>query len=840
MVHAKGSGNAFFGRTLDLSSVEAKLALGARLVTITGPAGIGKTRFARELASSVARGAFASRDVVIVELALARTATDVALAVADALRAPVPAGGDPVVHVGRVLAGRPSQVLFLDELEHLAALVPDTVGVWLDASPVVFVVTSRIRLGLGAEVIHDLPPLGLPERRKRPRGLDVPVAADAGAARDLFVNRAHAAGAGDAVERAPPELVSDIVRRLEGVPLAIELAAGRLRVLSLEELGARLGRSLAVLGGGAGRHATLADALEASWALLTEPERAALAQASVFQGSFDVVAAEAVLDLGPDGGEVLDAIEGLVDKSMLQRRVDEDGNVRLALLESVRAFVAERLEQYGGGRAARRRHAEHHADRGAAIVDALIGAHSPAVASTLRRRLIGDWPNLVAAVREALAATDVDARAAGVALGAALALHEVSRALGSRAADAEALLDAVAFARRAPALPDTHTRGMAVALVRAADALRPRAETEAAIGACDEAIAIAERLDDPELGAAALAARGDARGDASAVDDPRAGQADLERAIATLEELERGPLRPTRRRVLGRTHLRLARYHHRIGEPEVALEHARAAAAAAESIKDAREEAEAQIFIAAACCEMGDAARVRAACSRARALSEGTAEGSVPAFVDYVLGVIKQEEGDLEEAADLYVHAADRDRQLGNVLQEAASRLHLARLELERGRADEAARILPSVIAALEQVGYGFARALAFAALAVARAALGDADGARQALASAGAYSHPTIDACVRIDRRDRRSRGTGCSGAPGARADGDRGEERRHPDDAPARARGLERRANRPGRRARGFLVRRRRRAPRRSLEATERRRAPRRARGSPPRRAG
>ncbi len=745
MGRSKRTGNAFFGRTLDLSTVEAKLVAGARLVTITGPPGIGKTRFARELSSSLARGAFATRDVEIVELAPARTAADVALAVADALGAP--AVGDPVVHVARVLAARPGQVLFLDELEHLVALASDTIGVWLDASPVVFVVTSRILLGLGAELIHDLPPLALPERRARPRGRDAPVAADAGAARDLFVDRARAAGAGDAVERAPPDLVSEIVRRLEGVPLAIELAAGRLRVLSLEELGARLGRSLAVLGGGAGRHATLAEAIEASWTLLTEPERAALAQASVFEGSFDVVAAEAVLDLGRHGGQVLDAIEGLVDKSMLQRRVDEDGGVRLALLESVRAFVAEHLEQYGGGSAARRRHAEHHARRGAAIVDALAGAITPGEASTLRRRLIGDRQNLVAAVREALATPEVGPDEARIAVGAATALYEASRALGRRVAEAESLLDAVALARRARSIPDDVNRSMAGALVRAADALRLRGHNGPAIVACDEAMVIAVELVVSEVGDAALSARGDAR----APHDHLSAQADLERAIATFEELERGPHRPARRRLLARSHLRLARLHHRGGAPEMAIEHARAAADAAESIKDAREEAEAHCFLAAACAEIGDIAQVRASCARACSLTEGTGDGSVPAFVDYALGSAKQEEGDLEEAADLYVRGADRHWQLGNLRAAALPRLHLARLEIERGRAEEALRILPGVIATFEQTGYDFARALAFAALAVARARLGDVDGARRALVCAGSQANPTIDACVRI-----------------------------------------------------------------------------------------
>ena len=269
--------DAFVGRAAALAALAA--ALDAGPVTVLGPAGVGKTRLVQRFAAD--RRVDYPGGVWFCALSSARTLQDIAAPPAGALSLRL-TRGDPLERLGHALAGRGRALVVLDNFEHLLEHAPATVGAWRDAAPEArFVITSREPLGLEGERRLRLDPLDPAE----------------GAA--LFAARAGGEpGAAD---------VAALVSLLDGLPLAIELAARRAALLSpteiLEGLAARGDRALLLRQGRSrsGRHGTLEAAIGWSWALLDRWERAALAQCAVFRGGFTARAAEAVVDLGASG-----------------------------------------------------------------------------------------------------------------------------------------------------------------------------------------------------------------------------------------------------------------------------------------------------------------------------------------------------------------------------------------------------------------------------------------------------------------------------------------------------------------------------------------------------------
>ncbi|WP_405988574.1 ATP-binding protein [Streptomyces sp. NBC_00986] len=382
--------NPLLGRDEDIAAVERLLRV-SRAVTVVGPGGLGKTR----LAHAVSRRA-EQRVVYFVPLAGVTEDADVAAEVASALGAGAlngPASADPVSGILGVLGSGPA-LLVLDNCEQIIRGAADLVQALVSSSKDLRVLaTSRSPLGLTSEAVYALPELGL--------GVSV----------ELFTQRARAARSG--VE-LPPDAVAELCRHLDGLPLAVELAAARVRVLSVPDIARRLGDRFALLRGGARdvpeRHRTLHAVVEWSWNLLAEDARAALRTLSVFPGGFSGEAAEQVL-----GDDALLLLEQLADQSLLTV-ADTPVGVRFRMLETVREFSAARRTEAGEDEAAvdqflvwaREFGVEHH--------DVLFGSDSQAAWERIR----AEQDNLVAALRYALARADGPATAAVTAVLASL------------------------------------------------------------------------------------------------------------------------------------------------------------------------------------------------------------------------------------------------------------------------------------------------------------------------------------------------------------------------------------------------------------------------------------
>ncbi len=338
------------GRERDVEMVERLLQAEERLVTLVGAAGVGKTRLALHVAARRRDGG-----VPLLRVALQRAAAaeDAAVRVAAAAgvtltsHAAMPA----IDQVGRALAEWGPLLLVIDDFDHLVPAAEETVGRWLELAPDLrCLVTSRQALGVAGELRYEVLPLA---------------AEDALA---LFVERVRATSPGFELNEASAPVAREIVARLDHLPLAIELAAARAVVLAPQEILGRLDRRLELLSVGSAqrigaRHSTLREALDWSWSLLGEPERSALAALSVFEGGFSVPSAVAVL--GGDEAQALDLLTALRERSLVAAaREALEGEARLDLLESVRQFAAEQLEQRGERATALARHAAHFLEAG--------------------------------------------------------------------------------------------------------------------------------------------------------------------------------------------------------------------------------------------------------------------------------------------------------------------------------------------------------------------------------------------------------------------------------------------------------------------------------------------
>ncbi len=347
----------FVGRDSELEAVSRMLAHAqTRLVTLTGPPGIGKTRLAVACASAHAERS--GRAPVFVDLAPVRDPALVMVELAQAVDVEPRGGTDLTGHLAAVLSHE-ERLVVLDNCEHLLAAAPD-VGRVLAACPRLRVLaTSRERLRLSAEQEFPVPPLAMPA------STDVAdlscLAANPSVA--LLLDRARRTNPGFDLTPANALLLARACVRLEGLPLAIELAAARLKVLTPGELVFRLASRMEVLASGTRdvptRQRALRSAIAWSYDLLDSAERALFRRLSVFAGGWTLADVGSVCTV--NGDDTLTMVESLLDKSLIRRLPGDEETAEFSMLESLREYAAEQLAASAEVEETRARHAEHYA-----------------------------------------------------------------------------------------------------------------------------------------------------------------------------------------------------------------------------------------------------------------------------------------------------------------------------------------------------------------------------------------------------------------------------------------------------------------------------------------------
>jgi predicted ATPase/class 3 adenylate cyclase len=343
----------FIGRAKEKAEIH-KLLSKERLVTLTGPGGSGKTRLALQAAAELSE--HFKDGVFFVALASVAEASLVAATIAQALDLQEASGRSSLERITDYLQ-RKSMLLLLDNFEQVISAAPQVAGL-LEACPEIkILITSREGLRIRGESEVQVLPLALPDLKRLPT-LE---ALSNVAAIELFIQRAQAVKPDFRITPDTALAVAEICVRLDGLPLAIELAAARIKLLAPRALLARLEHRLEFLTGGGrdvpARQQTLRNAIAWSFDLLDEDEQQLFRRLAVFAGGCTLEAVEAVAPENPARGSTLDRLESLLDKSLLQPVEGLHGEPRFTMLETLREFGLEQLEASGEQEAVRRRHA---------------------------------------------------------------------------------------------------------------------------------------------------------------------------------------------------------------------------------------------------------------------------------------------------------------------------------------------------------------------------------------------------------------------------------------------------------------------------------------------------
>jgi predicted ATPase/class 3 adenylate cyclase len=428
---------SFVGRQDELASITNAVDA-SRLVTLTGTGGVGKTRLAVQSAANLITGF--PDGVWLCELAAAVDRESMLQVVAAALDFSPAPGADLETGIARFVGAR-RMLVVLDNCEHLLDPAAALAKAIMERCPNAGILaTSREPLEVRGERVIRLRSLSVPHT-----GATLEQLADFDATR-LFLDRAEATGADLILGPADGPSIAEICRRLDGIPLAIELAAARVIALAPAEIAAHLDERFRLLTGGrraaVERHHTLRATIDWSYTLLSEREQTVFNHLGVFPASFDAAAAQAVAGAGEvEPWDVLDALTSLVAKSMLNADRRGAGPTRYQMLESLRHYARERLDATGIADATRRGHARHYA---AAVAEISAGLRGPDEGAW-RRRVDADQENFRAAVTWALdSALEDDGDLAMVILGELVA----SRFAGTNNAFAGIDEQAVERARR--------------------------------------------------------------------------------------------------------------------------------------------------------------------------------------------------------------------------------------------------------------------------------------------------------------------------------------------------------------------------------------------------------
>ena len=399
--------NSFVGRERDLAEL-ARLLGDVRALTLCGPGGIGKTRLALRLACEIVSGY--PDGAWLVELADTEDPSLVARRAAATLG--VREEPDRPLAETLTVALRPRRLLLvLDTCEHVVDACAALVQQLLAGCPGVRVIaTSREPLRVRGETVWRVPPLDLPAA---PGELTPGELAGHEAIR-LFADRAGAVRPGFALDAVSAPAVARLCRTLDGIPLAIELAAGRVGALSVEQIAARLGDRFGLLASGDRtapvRQQTLRAAVDWSYELLTGPEQVLLRRLAVFSGWNLEMAEQVCADDAIPAERVLDLMAALIDKSLVTLDAELEGDARYRLLDTIREYAAGRLNASGEGPEIRRRHRDYMLWLGEGIVDVAFLRGDPPwpVRVSLYRRILAERANCDAALSACLEYGDAD------------------------------------------------------------------------------------------------------------------------------------------------------------------------------------------------------------------------------------------------------------------------------------------------------------------------------------------------------------------------------------------------------------------------------------------------
>lgn len=379
----------FIGREREIDEIAALiLREDVRLLTLTGPGGTGKTRLALQVGAAVLD--HFERGVFFVNLASLADPDLVPSAIASTLKVKEAPGEDILTTLIAYLSDR-EMLLVLDNFEHLLEAA-GAVGDMLVGCPrLKILVTSRARLHLSAEHVYPVPALSVPDLSRLP----VPEELSQYDAVALFIERAQAVKPGFAVTNDNAPAVAEICARLDGLPLAIELAAARLTLFPPAALLSRLTSRLKLLTGGAKdrptRQQTLRGAIDWSYSLLSPAEQALFARLSAFAGGCSFEAAEAVCN--PDGElDLLEGLASLVDKSLLRQEGDDEP--RFTMLETIREYAVETLRERGERASVHRVHATYFLQ----LAEEVEPDRDPATAEHWLERMASEKDNLRAAL----------------------------------------------------------------------------------------------------------------------------------------------------------------------------------------------------------------------------------------------------------------------------------------------------------------------------------------------------------------------------------------------------------------------------------------------------------
>ena len=628
--------DSFIGRDEELATLRDLFARGERLVTILGPGGAGKTRLSQRIAAEQLGETVDS--AWFCDLSEARSLEGLVGAVANALD--VPPSKDAVRQVGWAIAGRGKTMIVLDNFEQVIGHAAATVGQWVRAAPdATFLATSRIPLRLRGE--RTVPLASLPTAD----GVQ------------LLVDRGFGVSATD------PDAAT-LVERLDGLPLAIELAAARTRSMSVSEVLRLLGQRFRLLSGGAAdlpdRHRALRATLDWSWELMTPDERLALGQLSVFEGGFTLEAAEEVLSVE---GWPADVVQGLVEHSLVHR---DKGAGRYHMLLSVTEYAAERLAEQGGRAAAEARHGAFFAGLGR---PPRLDQHRRADSAN-RRALHLEKDNLVVACLRAVARGDAE-----TATGTGAALTEILEMkgpfeLGIKLSEAVLAMPALTRSQRAKA---TLTLWLFTLL---------RGNVDRPLDPLEALAAEARERADRRTAASALILLGQLRSNL--------GQAD--QALTHLEEAVHTARLAGDRHLEGGALTRLSTLHRSQGRYTESTETATAALIMHRETGDRRLEGATRANLAHIHLEQGRAPQALVAFQEALALHRDTDNRRSEGIVLANLGVVYRELGRWTEAADMLRAAMAAHQEVGNQSHVGIVLGNLADLYFTTGRFADAMR----------------------------------------------------------------------------------------------------------------------------------------------------